>query len=299
MKLWQTVDNLIHHVVHTMTSSKLTNIQSVIHKLPEEIQQGLQCIQLYQNRKNSSSLQSLHSNSSLSSKTSLNSKRDSKTSLKSKRDSQSSLSSKRGSKGSVCSVNKPNISNQSKSVTFKDSSCNQSGNANSSANSDSYTSGSHSAIQNTTVILNRLGEHCSSGEHKSVNDKTVVVSQNLSDTKNESLRSSVSSHQSSEESLDGYSLQKTDNFRPSCRTKQDETCDSNQSSVPAGNGRNMNITEEKMLNYNQNKVSSQLRGEPARREELSRREKCGSVYDNIVEEGPTTVPTSNEAGMTK
>ena len=324
VKLWQTVDNLIHHVVHTMSSPNLTSIQSVLHKLPEEIQQGLQCIQSYQNRKSSASLTSLHSNTSQSSKhgskTSLNSKRDSKSSLKSKRDSQSSLSSKRGSRGSVSSLNKPNIA---KSVTFQDETSNQSGSANYSnsgnqsasanysANSDS-TPDSHNGVQNETIVLNKLGESSqsqNSAYSSGVNDKTVVLCQNLSNTKNDSLRSSVSSHQSSEDSLDSYSLNKTDSFKVKSRKTGDQSCERNQSNLSASDmpnvseqiaedGRNMNVKEEKLLNYNQSKVGSQLRVPSGRRDEQSRKEKCGSVYDNIPE--PDMEPVSNKTtGMTK
>ena len=330
MKLWQTVDNLIHHVVHTMSSPNLTNIQSVLHKLPEELQQGLQCIQSYQDRKASASLTSLHStasqNSKYGSKTSLNSKRDSKSSLKSKRDSQCSVGSKRSSRGSVSSLNKPNIpksvtfldetsnqsgcanysnsSNQSASANYSNSS-NQSASANYSANSDSFSSSDQSGPQNKTVVLNKLGESSQSQNSSGVNDRTVVLCQNLSDNKNNSVTSSVSSHPSSEGSVDSYSLNKTDSFKAKNRKVGDQSHERNESGsdIPAEqtgrDGRNMNIQEEKLLNYNQSKVGSQLRVPAVRMEgESSRRENCGSVYDNLPELDIEPPPTKS-AGLTK
>ena len=305
MKLWQTVDSLIHHVVHTMSSPNLSNIQSVLNRLPEEIQFGLQCIQTYQNRKSTSSLQSSQSSSSVTSKrdskSSLTSKRDSKSSLKSKRDSQGSVNSKRGSKTSLGSINKPNIGSTPKSVTFCDDNKNQSESANFSANSDSLSPNSSSAIQNRTVVLNRLEDNdqigaYSSSDHSGINDKTVVLSQNISDAKNDSLSSNISSQPSSDGSGDSYHLQKVDSFRKSSRKSPNENCESKLSNMSSmsqhtdADGKNMNITEEKVLNYNQNKVGSQLKGE--------RKEKCGSVYDNIPEQD-SGLCTSHDAGMVK
>lgn len=47
-KLWQTVDNLIHHVIHTVSSSDLDNIQSELLQFPEQFALGLQCVFSYQ-----------------------------------------------------------------------------------------------------------------------------------------------------------------------------------------------------------------------------------------------------------
>ena len=283
MKLWQTVDNIIHHLVHTMNTPSLNSIQSVLNKLPEEIQQSIQCIQAYQNRKTCSSLQSLQSDSPLSkhgSKSSLSSKRSSKSSLSSKRDSKSSLTCKRDSRGSISSINKPN---QSKSVTFSDCSGDQ---------SSSFYSSNASANQNRTIVLNKLGNSSNNASGNSdesgVNDRTVILSQNLSDSKNESARSSVCSQDSLEASKDSYSLPRVESCRYSSNKSPDESNDSNQSSLSEcrspsmshrndNNSRNINITEEKAMNYNQNKVGSQLKGP-------SRKKKCESVYDNMPEQ---------------
>ena len=220
----------------------------------------------------------------------------------------------------MSSLNKPNIS---KSVKFLDETSNQSGSANNSnagnqsgsanysANSDSFSS-EHSGAQNKTVVLNRLGEssQCQNSAYSSgVNDKTVVLCQNQSDTKNDSLRSSVSSRPSSEGSVDSYSLNKTDSFKAKSRKIVDQSHERNQSNLSGSDmpniseqvvrdGRNMNIMEEKVLNYNQSKVGSQLRVPAGRKEDQCRREQCGSVYDNLPE--LDVEPASNKTtGLTK
>ncbi|WAQ97742.1 INF2-like protein [Mya arenaria] len=47
-KLWQTLDELLHHVVHTVSERNLDNLQSELCQLPEHLHLGLQCVSSYQ-----------------------------------------------------------------------------------------------------------------------------------------------------------------------------------------------------------------------------------------------------------
>ncbi|KAL3880229.1 hypothetical protein ACJMK2_032478 [Sinanodonta woodiana] len=45
--LWQTLDCIVHHIVHTCDVARLDDLQSDLHKLPDQVYLGLKCVHSY------------------------------------------------------------------------------------------------------------------------------------------------------------------------------------------------------------------------------------------------------------
>lgn len=246
-KLWQTVDNIVHHVVHT-TDSCIESAQSDIRQFPEQFGLGMQCVFSYQEavKLSSSSIES---------------------GISSGKSSQSSTDN-RVQKTSYQARCQTMDNGKSQHVSTRK---NDSG---SSGNSCDNSCGSHdnSESQNRTVTIfrhNSTDQEDSTSGCNSLDDKTVIVknkyyspteltffSNKLSDSTSSPL------NDCSKSNYDRGSICPPCNEDMSSSISSKLSCHGNNTYSKSDSndclGMNINLPENKAYEYDQKKVKDKL-----------------------------------------
>ncbi|KAL4230347.1 Inverted formin-2 [Mactra antiquata] len=252
-KLWQTVDNLVHHVIHTMESNKLDTIQSDLQQFPEHLGLGIQCLLSYQSTAKLKTMSSVESG--ISSSKSCPSADDNDNGRKC-----NNLQS------SVCKMDQTHVviaAEESKHDTLG-----------SSGNSYESNSSSHdnSQSQNRTVTIFRndsTNKENLTSSSSSVNDKTVILKERYCSPTELTFFSNQFNETSSpllnDCSRSGYNGESV--YSP-CNDENNSSISSKLSSH--GNktydksdsndflGMNINLPENKAYEYDQQKVKDKL-----------------------------------------
>ncbi|XP_053400207.1 formin-J-like isoform X2 [Mercenaria mercenaria] len=269
-KLWQTVDNLIHHVIHTMSASDLDNIQAELLQFPEQFALGLQCVYSYQDTVKMSSATSRSTGSGGNMCAPEGFSQTSKQCLpQTYTDNQNVGNTATRGNGMRGNINlRQNFNHNSLGSTGSHNSSSASGQSEHSDNSESQN-------RTVTIFRHNMSSAASCQDDASsasgVNDKTVVLrnkfcspteltffSNKLDDSQNSPLNNCSKSSEDSSSSPYNADLSCSISSRLSKESHGNKTFNKSDESKQCG--MNINLSESKAYQYDQNKIKNKLDG---------------------------------------